>query len=88
MPFLVLDTDYTSFIIIWSCFDFGAFYVDALWVMNRTPQPSQATWDLVDDSLKWQKRVYGLPHDLEDLYSSTQEDCIYDAVKKPDYSKR
>ena len=40
MPFLVLDTDYTSFIIIWSCFDFGAFYLDAMWVMNRVPKPS------------------------------------------------
>ena len=53
LPFLVLDTDYTSFIIIWSCFDFGAFYVDAMWVMNRTPHPSEETWDLVARSLKW-----------------------------------
>ena len=82
-PFLVLDTDYNNFIIIYSCFNFGAIYLDAIWVMNRTPQPSQHVWNLVDSSLKWQKQKYGLPYNLKDLYTTTQEDCVYDAVEHP-----
>ena len=43
LPFNVLATDYDNYIIIHSCTDFGFTglgYLDAMWVMNRTTNPS------------------------------------------------
>ena len=42
-PFDVIDTDYDNYIIIYSCIDMGLTglgYVDPIWVMTRTPEPS------------------------------------------------
>ena len=33
--FWVVDTDYTNWIIVYSCTDFGLFYLDSVWVMVR-----------------------------------------------------
>jgi len=52
----VLDTDYTSFTIVWSCNDknkFGkAFNTQILWILTRERFPSQATIDTAVNIIK------------------------------------
>ena len=51
LPFNIMATDYTDYIIIYTCLDFGftgLAYADALWIMHREPVPSQASLDKVE----------------------------------------
>ncbi|KAK0094088.1 hypothetical protein PV326_011835 [Microctonus aethiopoides] len=41
----ILDTDYTSYSIVWSCTDFIFSHVKYLWVLTREPKPPKSVLD-------------------------------------------
>ncbi|KAG9430246.1 hypothetical protein HZU67_07448 [Apis mellifera carnica] len=38
-PYWVLDTDYTSYAVVWSCSNFGVFSMRNVWILAREPKP-------------------------------------------------
>ncbi|OXU21045.1 hypothetical protein TSAR_014816 [Trichomalopsis sarcophagae] len=42
-PYWILDTDYTSYAVIWSCNDFGLFSTRNAWILTREQHPAVAT---------------------------------------------
>lgn len=41
-PYWVLDTDYVSYAVVWSCSNFGVFNVRNVWILGREPKPPVA----------------------------------------------
>uniref|UniRef100_A0A0P6G530 Apolipoprotein D n=1 Tax=Daphnia magna TaxID=35525 RepID=A0A0P6G530_9CRUS len=42
----ILDTDYTSYAVVWNCFPHGLMYSSTAWILTRERNPSSATIDL------------------------------------------
>nr|XP_012144193.1 PREDICTED: apolipoprotein D-like isoform X1 [Megachile rotundata] len=38
-PYWVLDTDYETYSVVWSCTNFGVFSVRNAWILTREPKP-------------------------------------------------
>ncbi|XP_033307424.1 uncharacterized protein LOC117209457 [Bombus bifarius] len=38
-PYWILDTDYTTYSVVWSCSNFGVFSTRNVWIMAREPKP-------------------------------------------------
>ncbi|PBC27513.1 apolipoprotein D-like [Apis cerana] len=38
-PYWILDTDYTSYAVVWSCSNFGVFSMRNVWILAREPKP-------------------------------------------------
>ncbi|XP_076637495.1 apolipoprotein D-like [Colletes latitarsis] len=38
-PYWILDTDYKSYAVVWSCSNFGVFSVRNAWILTREPKP-------------------------------------------------
>lgn len=41
-PYWVLDTDYESYAVVWSCTNLGVFNVRNVWILTREPKPPVA----------------------------------------------
>ncbi|XP_058799298.1 apolipoprotein D-like [Phymastichus coffea] len=42
-PYWILDTDYTTYSVVWSCSDFGIFSTRNAWILTREQHPPVAT---------------------------------------------
>ncbi|XP_065346345.1 apolipoprotein D-like [Cloeon dipterum] len=51
-PYWILDTDYVSYAVIFTCNDFGLFNYQFAWVLTREPFPSDGTIRAADYVLK------------------------------------
>jgi len=69
--YLVLDTDYTSFALVYSCTNlpFNVLKTESVWVLTREQQPAQALVDQVYSKA----RELGLP--VDKISQTVQEDC-------------
>ncbi|KAF3425102.1 hypothetical protein E2986_12816 [Frieseomelitta varia] len=38
-PYWILDTDYTTYAVVWSCSNFGVFSTRNVWILAREPKP-------------------------------------------------
>ncbi|XP_020778456.2 apolipoprotein Db [Boleophthalmus pectinirostris] len=51
-PYIVLNTDYSSYALVYSCSDyFGLFHIDFAWILSRTRHLDSATVSLLQDKL-------------------------------------
>ncbi|KOC60382.1 Apolipoprotein D [Habropoda laboriosa] len=41
-PYWILDTDYTTYAVVWSCSNFGVFSMRNVWILAREPKPPVA----------------------------------------------
>ncbi|XP_015600998.1 apolipoprotein D [Cephus cinctus] len=41
-PYWILDTDYKSYAVVWSCTNFGVFSIRNAWILTREPRPPVA----------------------------------------------
>lgn len=39
-PYWVLDSDYTTYAVVWSCTNLGVFNVRNVWILTREPRPA------------------------------------------------
>ncbi|CAB3376722.1 Hypothetical predicted protein [Cloeon dipterum] len=51
-PYWILDTDYVSYSVVFTCNDFGLFNYQFAWVLTREPFPSDGTIRAADYVLK------------------------------------
>ncbi|XP_034834497.1 apolipoprotein D-like [Maniola hyperantus] len=46
-PYWVVDTDYDSYSLVWSCYDFGIFHTRNAWILTRERNPPMEVLDKV-----------------------------------------
>ncbi|XP_061385933.1 apolipoprotein D-like isoform X2 [Danaus plexippus] len=44
-PYWIVSTDYDSYALIWSCYDFGIFHTRNAWILTRQRKPSASVLD-------------------------------------------
>ncbi|XP_076663722.1 uncharacterized protein LOC143366491 [Andrena cerasifolii] len=53
-PYWILDTDYKSFAVVWSCSNFGVFSIRNAWILTREPKPPvsvlEKAYQIIDKS--------------------------------------
>jgi hypothetical protein len=79
--FYITDTDYDNFIIVYSCVDGIIANMQNLWIMTRTPDPSEEVLKKIEESManssisNW-SLTSGIFGDLKKTYHG--DDCVYE----------
>ncbi|KAG6456753.1 hypothetical protein O3G_MSEX009923 [Manduca sexta] len=49
-PYWVVDTDYDSYALVWSCYEFGLFHTRNAWILTRERNPPASVIDKAFES--------------------------------------
>lgn len=50
-PYWVVDTDYDSYAVVWSCYEFGIFHTVNSWILTRQQNPPKSVLDAAYDAI-------------------------------------
>eukprot|EP01080_Neovahlkampfia_damariscottae_P001715 gene1715-484_t len=75
-PYWVLDTDYESYAVVWSCFQLGMSSKRNVWIISRTPTIDKTAYDKIIKKIKEKTGKAGF--DVATLIKQDNEGCKFD----------
>ena len=60
----IVSTDYTSYTVVYDCYELIDFYYDFVWIMTRDPQPSEELMNKIRSEVQTNLSFYDFDKDF------------------------